>query len=56
MARRVVSQVAPRYATLDPRVRRQRLYALLVRRGFDGDVIEQALREHTEEPPEGFEG
>ena len=56
LARRVVSQAAPRYATLDPRVRRQRLYALLVRRGFDGDVIEQALRERSDEPPEGFDG
>jgi SOS response regulatory protein OraA/RecX len=45
LARRVASQAARRYAALDPRVRRQRLYALLVRRGFDGDVIEQALRD-----------
>ena len=42
-ARRVVSQVARRYAGLDPRVRRQRLYALLARRGFDGDAIRRAL-------------
>jgi len=42
-ARRVVAQAARRYAALDPRVRRQRLWALLARRGFDGDVIEQAL-------------
>jgi regulatory protein len=42
-ARRVLSQVARRYAKLDPRVRRQRLYALLIRRGFEGDTIEQAL-------------
>ena len=48
LARRVVAQAARRYAALDPRVRRQRLYALLVRRGFDGDTIEQALREPTE--------
>src|SRR5262249_39140074 len=39
-ARRVIAQAARRYARLDPRVRRQRLYALLVRRGFDGDAIE----------------
>jgi regulatory protein len=44
MARRVLQQVAARYIKLDPRVRRQRLYALLVRRGFDGDTIEEALR------------
>jgi len=42
-ARRVIEQSARRYATLDPRVRRQRLYALLARRGFDGDVIRSAL-------------
>ena len=34
--------------TLEPRLRRQRLYALLMRRGFDGDTIEQALREGAE--------
>jgi regulatory protein len=43
-ASRVLAQVARRYAALEPRVRRQRLWALLARRGFDGDVIEQALR------------
>jgi len=48
LARRVAAQAARRYAALDARVRRQRLYALLVRRGFDGDVIEQALREEAE--------
>jgi regulatory protein len=45
LARRVAAQAERRYAALDPRARRQRLYALLARRGFDGDVIEQALRE-----------
>ena len=44
-ARRVIAQAARRYARLDPRTRRQRLYALLVRRGFDGDAIDAALRE-----------
>jgi regulatory protein len=44
-ARRVIAQAARRYAKLDPRTRRQRLYALLVRRGFDGDAIDAALRE-----------
>jgi regulatory protein len=56
MARRVLTQVAARYAKLDQRVRRQRLYALLVRRGFDGDVIEQALGEVSEGPAGGSEG
>ena len=45
VARKLLAQVAARYARLDPRVRRQRLYALLARRGFDGDVIERALRD-----------
>ena len=44
-ARRVLEQSARRYAALDPRARRQRLWALLSRRGFDSDTIEQALRE-----------
>lgn len=42
-ARRVIGQAARRYASLDPRVRRQRLYAMLARKGFDADVIRQAL-------------
>jgi regulatory protein len=44
-ARKVIAQAARRYAALEPRQRRQRLWALLARRGFDGDTIEQALRE-----------
>ena len=48
LARRVATQAERRYAALDHRVRRQRLYALLARRGFDGDVIEQALRKEQE--------
>jgi regulatory protein len=42
-ARRVLALAARRYRGLDPRTRRQRLYALLVRRGFDRDAIEAAL-------------
>lgn len=42
-ARKVVATAERRYAALEPRVRRQRLWALLVRRGFDSDTIEQAL-------------
>lgn len=42
-ARRVVAQAGRRYAGLEPRVRRQRLWALLARRGFGGDVITAAL-------------
>ena len=48
LARRVAAQAARRHAALDPRTRRQRLYALLARRGFDGDVIAQALRAEEE--------
>jgi regulatory protein len=51
-ARRAIAQAARRYASLDPRVRRQRLYAMLMRRGFDGDVIEQALRGGGAETPD----
>ncbi len=42
-ASKLVAQAARRYAGLEPRVRKQRLYALLARRGFDGDVIRRAL-------------
>lgn len=42
-ARRVVEQAERRYRSLDPRARRQRLYALLARRGFDGDAIRSVL-------------
>jgi SOS response regulatory protein OraA/RecX len=51
-ARKVVAQAARRYRGLEARVRRQRLYALLVRRGFDGDVIRQALELPEEAAPE----
>jgi regulatory protein len=43
-ARRAIAQAERRLVGLDPRVRRQRLYALLARRGFDPDTIERALR------------
>jgi regulatory protein len=46
-ARRVIAQAARRLAALDPRTKRRRLYALLARRGFEGDAIEQALREEA---------
>ena len=42
-ARKVVVLTERRMAALEPRVRRRRLYALLARRGFDGDTIERAL-------------
>lgn len=44
-ALRAIEQSARRYASLEPRVRRQRLWGLLARRGFDSDVIRAALRE-----------
>ena len=42
-ARKVIAQAERRTRALEPRVRRQRLYALLARRGFDKDVIRRAL-------------
>jgi regulatory protein len=47
-ARRAITQAARRYAHFQPHVRRQKLWALLSRRGFDGDVIDRALREPAE--------
>jgi regulatory protein len=47
-ARRVLAQAERRYHALEPDVRRRRLYALLVRRGFDGATIELALRDKPE--------
>jgi regulatory protein len=44
-ARRVIGQAAKRLVALEPRKRRQRLWALLSRRGFSSDTIEQVLRE-----------
>lgn len=51
-ARRVVAQAERRYRGLEPGVRRQRLYALLARRGFEGDLIRRVLEisETTEDP------
>jgi len=43
-ARRAATQFARRYARLDPKTRRQRLSAALVRRGFDYDTVSEALR------------
>lgn len=51
-ARKVVAQAERRTRGLEPRVRRQRLYALLARRGFDGDVIRRALDLPEEAGPE----
>ena len=42
-ARKLIAQARRRYAKLEPRAQQQRLYALLARRGFDGDVIRRAL-------------
>jgi regulatory protein len=54
-AAKLVAQARRRYAKLEPRIQRQRLYALLARRGYDGDVIRRALE--MKEPLEsGAEG
>jgi regulatory protein len=42
-AAKLVAQARRRYEKLEPRVARQRLYALLARHGYDGDVIRRAL-------------
>ncbi len=43
VAGKVVAQARRRYARLEPRLQQQRLYALLVRRGYSSDVIRAAL-------------
>lgn len=43
-ARKVIAGAERRTRGLDARTRRRRLYALLVRRGFDGETIEEAMR------------
>lgn len=42
-AAKLVEQARRRYARLDPRAQRQRLYALLARHGYDADTIRRAL-------------
>jgi regulatory protein len=51
-ARKVIAQAERRSRGLEPRLRRQRLYALLARRGFDGDVIRRVLDLPDEVGPE----
>jgi regulatory protein len=51
-ARKLIAQAARRYDKLDPRKRQQRLYALLARRGYDGDVIRRALALRDDEAGE----
>ena len=41
----MIEQSARRYAKLEPYARKQKLWALLSRRGFDGETINAALRE-----------
>jgi regulatory protein len=54
-AAKLAAQARRRFAKLEPRLQRQRLYALLARRGYDGDVIRRALE--LKEPLEsGAEG
>jgi len=51
-ARKLIAQASRRYARLEPRVRSQRLYALLARRGYDGEVIRRALALRDDEAAE----
>ncbi|MEO5987289.1 MAG: regulatory protein RecX [Candidatus Eisenbacteria bacterium] len=55
IAGKLVAQARRRYARLDPRKQQQRLYALLVRRGYTGDVIRAALALHEDEHGETAE-
>lgn len=48
MAQRVIEQTARRYAGLDPYERKRKLWALLSRRGFSGDVIVAAIGQAAE--------
>lgn len=50
MAQRVLEQTARRYAALGSNERRRKLWALLVRRGFSTDVIQEALATHVGRP------
>jgi SOS response regulatory protein OraA/RecX len=43
MARRVIAQTARRYAALEPHERRRKQWALLARRGFSPETIQEAL-------------
>ncbi len=42
-AAKLVEQARRRFARLEPREQRQKLYALLARRGYDGETIRRAL-------------
>ena len=42
-AARLIAQARRRFAKLEPHVQRQRMYALLARRGYDPDTIRRAL-------------
>ena len=46
-ASKLVEQARRRYARLEPQVRRQRLYALLARHGYDAATIRQVLAVDT---------
>ncbi len=55
IAAKLVAQARRRYAKLDPRKQQQRLYALLVRRGYSGEVIRAALALREDEHGETAE-
>ncbi len=55
VAAKLVAQARRRYAKLDPRKQQQRLYALLVRRGYSGEVIRAALSLREDEHGETAE-
>lgn len=51
-ALKLVRQARRRMAALDPAKQRQRLYALLARRGYDGDLIRRVLAIRDDESGE----
>ena len=52
VAHKLVQQVRARYERFEPRVRNQRLYALLALRGFAGDTIRRILSKRDDEAGE----
>lgn len=54
-ARKLVEQARRRMAALEPAKQRQRIYALLARRGYDGDLIRRVLAIRDDEDEAGEE-
>jgi regulatory protein len=46
LARKLIRQKLPRYATMERRVARQKCYGLLARRGFNPEIIRSVINEN----------